>query len=109
MIRTETLLPVSALSQGAESVGFECGPSRQIVSSAPDLPRIALYKKSNDAYNPTRLAGPPLGQSIPNRKPGGNLERHLHPVACFALVRFYFCGAERACCVHRCLPRSEEH
>jgi hypothetical protein len=27
MIRTETLLPVSPLSQGAESVGFDCGPS----------------------------------------------------------------------------------
>src|ERR1039458_8341375 len=51
-----------------------------------------------------RFAGPALGQSIPNRKPGGNLEKHLHPVACFALVRFYFCGAERACCAHRCLP-----
>ena len=26
---------------------------RQIVSSAPDLPRIAFYKTTNDAYNPS--------------------------------------------------------
>jgi hypothetical protein len=51
-----------------------------------------LYKTSNDAYNPTRFAGPALGQSIPNR----NLEETLKSTCTLLLALLLFVSISAA-------------
>ena len=65
---------------------------RQIVSSAPDLPRIALYKTSNDAYNPVVS----LAQHSANRSRIENLEETLKSTCTLLLALLLFVSISAA-------------
>jgi len=65
---------------------------RQIVSSAPDLPRIALYKTTNDAYNPLVS----LAQHSANRSRIENLEETLKSTCTLLLALLLFVSISAA-------------
>ncbi len=65
---------------------------RQIVSSAPDLPPIALYRTTNDAYNPLVS----LAQHSANRSRIENLEETLKSTCTLLLALFLFVSISAA-------------